>query len=76
MGSGAAPAAVENKNDAKALKETAVPNELFQAVEEFKKYVKEEKSISSDIVHMSPKVCKIIHQIQLILRTGFVLKTN
>ena len=61
MGSGAAPAAVENKNDAKALKETAVPNELFQAVEEFKKYVKEEKSISSDIVHMSPKVCKIIH---------------
>ena len=28
----------------------------FQTVEEFKKYLKDEKSISSDIVHMSPKV--------------------
>jgi len=59
FGSGSTPAAVENKSDAKALKETAIPNELFQGVEEFKKYVKEEKSISSDIVHMSPKVCKV-----------------
>ena len=59
FGSGSTPTAVENKSDAKALKETAIPNELFQGVEEFKKYVKEEKSISSDIVHMSPKVCKL-----------------
>jgi hypothetical protein len=30
MGSGTTPAAVENKNDAKALKESAVPNDLYQ----------------------------------------------
>ena len=41
-------------------KETAIPNELLGTVEEFKKFVKEERSISSDIAHVSPKVHKKI----------------
>ena len=41
-------------------KETAIPNELLETVEEFKKFVKEERSISSDIAHVSPKVHKKI----------------
>lgn len=41
---------------AKALKETAIPNELLETVEEFKKFVKEERAISSDIAHTSAKV--------------------
>ena len=41
-------------------KETAIPNELLETVEEFKKFVKEERSISSDIAHVSPKIHKKI----------------
>ena len=37
-------------------KETAIPNVLLETVEEFKKFVKEERSISSDIAHASPKI--------------------
>ena len=37
-------------------KETNIPNELLETVEGFKKYVKEERSISSDIAHASPKI--------------------
>ena len=46
----------ENKGDAKNLKETQIPNELAVTVEEFKKFVKEERSTSSDIAHISSKV--------------------
>lgn len=46
----------ENKGDPKNLKETQIPNELAITVEEFKKFVKEERSTSSDIAHISSKV--------------------
>ena len=52
---------VATSNDAKSaaaqnLKETHIPNELLGSVEEFKKFVKEERGISSDIAHASPKM--------------------
>ena len=56
-----ASASVTAPSDAKTtaaqnLKETAIPNELLESVEEFKKFVKEERSVSSDIAHASPKI--------------------
>ena len=44
------------KTGGKAIKETAIPNELVTAVEDFKKFVKEERGVSSDIAHVSPKI--------------------
>jgi nucleoporin p58/p45 len=38
------------------IKDTPIPNELLETVEEFKKFVKEERSTSSDIAHVSPKI--------------------
>ena len=38
------------------VKESNIPNELLVTVEDFKKYVKEERGISSDIAHTSVKV--------------------
>ena len=43
-----------------------------QAVEEFKKYTKEEKSISSDIVHMTPKVCQLLSKLSSVARRSFL----
>lgn len=37
-------------------KESNIPNELLVTVEEFKKFVKEERSVQSDIAHTSAKV--------------------
>lgn len=55
---GAAQAATgaDSSASAKNQKETQIPNELLESVEEFKKFVKEERSISSDIAHASPKI--------------------
>jgi hypothetical protein len=60
MSGGSAQAPVDAKTDSKALRELAIPNELYQMVEELKKHVKDEKSISSDIIHVSPKVRNFI----------------
>jgi len=54
-------ASVTAPSDAKSAaaqnqKEVAIPNELLESVEEFKKFVKEERSTSSDIAHASPKI--------------------
>ena len=54
-------ASVTAPSDAKSAaaqnqKEMAIPNELLESVEEFKKFVKEERSTSSDIAHASPKI--------------------
>ena len=38
------------------LKETDIPKELMEDIDNFKRFVKEEKSVSSDIAHASPKV--------------------
>ena len=38
------------------LKETNIPKELMEDIDNFKRFVKEEKSVSSDIAHVSPKV--------------------
>ena len=38
------------------LKESNVPKELMDDIDNFKKFVKEEKSVSSDIAHVSPKM--------------------
>jgi nucleoporin p58/p45 len=40
---------------AKTIKETMVPQQLSQNMEDFKKFVKEEKSVSSEIAHISSK---------------------
>jgi nucleoporin p58/p45 len=37
------------------LKETNIPKELMDDIDNFKRFVKEEKSVSSDIAHVSPK---------------------
>lgn len=37
------------------LKETNIPKELVEDIENFKRFVKEEKSVSSDIAHVSHK---------------------
>ena len=37
------------------LKETNIPKELMEDIDNFKRFVKEEKSVSSDIAHVSPK---------------------
>ena len=42
-------------NGGGGLKETNIPKELMQDIDNFKRFVKEEKSVSSDIAHVSPK---------------------
>ena len=37
------------------LKDTTIPKELMVDIENFKRFVKEEKSVSSEIAHVSPK---------------------
>ena len=37
------------------LKESNIPKELVDDIDNFKRFVKEEKSVSSDIAHVSPK---------------------
>ena len=44
-----------NKGLAGGLKETNIPRELMVDIDNFKRFVKEEKSVSSDIAHVSPK---------------------
>ena len=38
------------------LKETNIPKELMDDIDNFKRFIKDEKSVSSDIAHVSPKV--------------------
>jgi len=45
----------EGKSEGKAVKESMIPTELGSTVEELKKIMKEEKSVSSDISHVSAK---------------------
>lgn len=45
----------EGKVEGKAVKESMIPNELGSTVEDLKKIMKEEKSVSSDISHVSAK---------------------
>ena len=55
---GQAPAGTDAIKGATAggLKETNIPKELVDDIDNFKKFVKEEKSVSSDIAHVSPKM--------------------
>ena len=50
------PTTESNQATSQNVKESNIPNELLVTVEDFKKYVKEERSISSDIAHTSVKV--------------------
>jgi len=47
--------AQDGKGGAKTVKETPVPQPLQQHIEDFKKFVKEERGVSSDIAHVSSK---------------------
>ena len=50
------PTTESNQATSQNVKESNIPNELLVTVEDFKKYVKEERGISSDIAHTSVKV--------------------
>ena len=48
-------AGVDGNKGTGGLKETNIPQELMADIDAFKRFVKEEKSVSSDIAHVSPK---------------------
>ncbi|CAB4069607.1 NUPL1 [Lepeophtheirus salmonis] len=66
-----------NKNDIKALKETHIPNEILSTVDEFKKLVKEERNISSDIAHISSRIHdKIKSETEALVRLVSILSSG
>ena len=50
----------ENKSDATSSKETPIPAELSTVVESLKNFIKEEKSLSSEVSHTTNKQIKQI----------------
>nr|CAG4638723.1 EOG090X0D34 [Cyclestheria hislopi] len=55
FGGGLTTSTAQDKTDPKALKELSVPNEIMQTVEEFKKYVKEQKTMKEEVSRGSSK---------------------
>nr|CAG4650466.1 EOG090X0D34 [Sida crystallina] len=55
FGGESAASTVQGKADSKALKELPVPNEISQHVEEFKKHVKDQKSMKEEVSRGSSK---------------------
>lgn len=50
----------EGKAESTKVKETQVPKEIIQSVEEFKTYLKQQKTLSSDIVRTSDRKLKAV----------------
>lgn len=49
-----------NKNESTKVKETQVPKEIIQTVEDFKTYVKQQKTLSSDIIRTTDRKLKSV----------------
>jgi len=52
----------ENKGEGPSGKESMIPQELFNTVEDLKKMIKEEKAISSEVSHTSDKQLKKVKE--------------
>lgn len=54
------PKAVEGKNESTKVKEAQVPKEIIQTVDDFKAYVKQQKTLSSDIIRTTDRKLKSV----------------
>lgn len=54
------PKAAEGKSESTKVKETQVPKEIIQTVEDFKAYVKQQKTLSSDIIRTTDRKLKSV----------------
>lgn len=54
------PKAVEGMSESTKVKETQVPKEIVQTVEDFKAYVKQQKTLSSDIIRTTDRKLKSV----------------
>ena len=52
----------ENKGEAPTGKESMIPQELWNTVEDLKKMIKEEKAVSSEVSHTSDKQLKKVKE--------------
>lgn len=56
----AQPKAQEGKNESTKVKETQVPKEIIQTVDDFKSYMKHQKTLSSDIIRTTDRKLKSV----------------
>jgi nucleoporin p58/p45 len=56
----AQPKAQEGKNESTKVKETQVPKEMIQTVDDFKTYLKQQKNVSSDIIRTTDRKLKSV----------------
>jgi nucleoporin p58/p45 len=54
------PKAQEGKNESTKVKETQVPKEMIQTVDDFKTYLKQQKNLSSDIIRTTDRKLKSV----------------
>ena len=54
------PKVAEGKHESTKVKETQMPNEIVQTVDEFKAYIKQQKTLSSDIVRTTDRKLKSV----------------
>ena len=58
----AQPKATEGKSESTKVKEAQVPKEILQTVEDFKTYVKQQKTLSSDIIRTTDRKLKTVSE--------------
>lgn len=54
------PKAIEGKSESTKVKETQVPKEIIQTVDDFKAYLKQQKTLSSDIIRTTDRRLKSV----------------